>query len=54
MNKNFQYFKEIYLTINFKFSIVSFPETWVEDISFSKIQIFNFQVIRSYIKQNKS
>ena len=37
-NKNFKSFKEFYLTINFKFSIVCFSEIWVDDISFNKIQ----------------
>ena len=48
-NKNFESFKEFYSKIKFKFSIVCFSETWVDDIYFSKN--FNFQVIRSYIKQ---
>ena len=36
MNKNFEPFKEFYSKINFKFSIVCFSETWVDDISFNK------------------
>ena len=36
MNNNFESFKEFYSTINFKFSIVCFSETWVENTSFSK------------------
>ena len=54
MNKNSQSFKEFYSTINFKFTIVCFSETWVDDISFSKVRIFNFHVTRSYIKQQKN
>ena len=42
MNKNFESFKEFYWNINFKFSIVCFSETWVDDISFSKNS--NFQL----------
>ena len=42
MNKKFESFKEFYLTINFKFSIVCFSETWVDYISFSKNS--NFQI----------
>ena len=53
MSKNFESFKEFYSTINFKFSIVCFSETWVDDISFNKNSNFNFQVTRSYIKQEK-
>ena len=48
MNKNFESFKEFYSTINFKFSIVCFSETWVEDISFSKssnFQLSGYQVL---------
>ena len=53
MNKNFESFKEFYSTIKFKFSIVCFSETWVDDNLSAKIRIFNFKVIRSYIKQEK-
>ena len=42
MNKNFESFKEFYSTINFKFSIVCFSETWVDDILFNKNP--NFQL----------
>ena len=48
MNKNFESFKEFYSTINFKFSIVCFSETWVDDISFSKnsnFQLSGYQVL---------
>ena len=47
MNKNFKSFKEYYSTINFKFSIVCFSETWVDDISFNKdsnFQLSSYQV----------
>ena len=36
MNKNFESFKEFDAKTKFKFSIVCFSETWVDDISFSK------------------
>ena len=42
INKNFESFKEFYSKIKFKFSIVCFSETWVDDISFSKN--LNFQL----------
>ena len=42
MNKNHESFKEFYSTIKFKYSIVCFSETWVDDISFSKNS--NFQL----------
>ena len=42
MNKNFESFKEFSSIINFKFRIVCFSETWVDDISFSKNS--NFQL----------
>ena len=42
MNKNFESFKEFYLTINFKFSIFCFSETWVGKIFFSNNS--NFQL----------
>ena len=42
MNKNFESFKEFYLTINFKFSIFCFLETWVGKIFFSNNS--NFQL----------
>ena len=44
MNKNFESFKEFYSKIKFKFSIVCFSETWVDDISFS--ENLNFQLSR--------
>ena len=49
MNKNFEPFKEFYLTINFKFSIVfCFPKTWIDDISFIKnlhFQLSDYKVL---------
>ena len=41
MNKNFDFFKELYSTINFKFSIACFSEIWLDDISFSKNSEFS-------------
>ena len=56
MNKNFESFKEFYSKINFKFSIVSFSETWVDDISFSKnsnVQLSGYQVLHQTRKNRK-
>ena len=56
MNKNFESFKELYSTINFKFSIVCFSETWVDDISFSKnsnFQLSGYQVLHQARKNCK-
>ena len=53
MNKNFESFKEFYLKIKFKFSIFCFSETWVDAYLSAKVRIFSFQIIRSYIKQEK-
>ena len=56
MNKNFESFKEFYSKINFKFSIVCFSETWVDDISFSKnsnFQLSGYQVIHQTRKNRK-
>ena len=56
MNKNFESFKEFYSTINFKFSIVCFSETWVDDISFSKnsnFQLSGYQVLHQTRKNRK-
>ena len=56
MNKNFESFKEFYSTINLKFSIVCFSETWVDNISFSKnsnFQLPGYQVIHETRKNRK-
>ena len=56
MNKNFESFKEFYSKINFKFSIVCFSETWVDDISFSKnsnFQLSGYQVLHQTRKNRK-
>ena len=56
MNKNFESFKEFYSTINFKFSIVCFSETWVDNISFSKnsnFQLSGYQVLHQTRKNHK-
>ena len=56
MNKNFESFKEFYLTINVKFSIVCFSEIWVDDISFSKnsnFQLSGYQVLHQTRKNRK-
>ena len=56
MNKNFESFKQFYSTIQFKFSIVSFSETWVDDISFSKNSIFQlsgYKVLHQKRKNRK-
>ena len=56
MIKNFEALKELYLTIDFKFSIVSFSDTWVDDISFSKnsnFQLSGYQVLHQTRKNRK-
>ena len=56
MNKNFESFKESYLAINFKFSIVCFSETWVDEISFNKnsnFQLLGYQVLHQTRKNHK-
>ena len=56
MNKNFESFKEFYSTINFKFIIACFSETWVDDISFSKksnFQLSGDQVLHQTRKNSK-
>ena len=56
MNKNFESFKEFYWKINFKFTIVCFSETWVDDISFSKnsnFQLSSYQVLHQTRKNQK-
>ena len=49
MNKNFEPFKEFYLTINFKFRIVfCFPKTSIDNISFIKnlhFQLSDYKVL---------
>ena len=57
MNKNFESFKEFYSKINFKFSIVCFSETWVDDISFNKnsnFQLSGYQVLHQTKKYCKT
>ena len=56
MNKNFESFKKFYSKINFKFSIVCFSETLVDDISFSKnsnFQLSSYQVLHQTRKNCK-
>ena len=56
INKNFESFKGFYSAIKFKFSIVCFSETWVEDISFNKNSIFQlsgYQVLHQTRKNHK-
>ena len=56
MNKNFEYFKEFYSRIKFKFSIVCFSETWVDDISLSKnshFQLSRYKVLHQTRKNRK-
>ena len=56
MNKNFESFKEFCSKINFKFSIVCFSETWVDDIPFSKnsnFQLSDYQVLHQTRKNCK-
>ena len=56
INKNFESFKEFYLKINFRFSIVCFSETWIDDISFSKnsnFQLSGYQVLHETRKNRK-
>ena len=56
MNKNFESFKEFYSKINFKFSIVYFSETWVDDISprkNSNFQLSGYQVLHQTRKYRK-
>ena len=56
MNKNFESFKEFYSKINFKFSIVCFSGTWVDDISFSKnsnFRLSDYQVLHQTRKNCK-
>ena len=56
MNKNFEYFKEFYSTIKFKFSIACFSETCVDDISFSKnssFQLSGYKVVHQTRKNRK-
>ena len=36
INKNFEAFRQFYLSLNSNFSIVCFSETWVNDINISK------------------
>ena len=55
MNKNFEPFKEFYSKIKFKFSIVCFSETWVDDISFSKnsnFQLSGYKVLHQIRKKS--
>ena len=56
MNKNFESFKDFYLAIDFKFSIVCFSETWVDEISFNKnsnFQLSGYQVLHQTRKNHK-
>ena len=56
MNKDFKSFKEFYSKFNFKFSIVCFSETWVDEISFSKnsnCQLSGYQVLHQIRKNRK-
>ena len=56
MNKNHESFKEFYSTIKFKYSIVCFSETWVDDISFSKnsnFQLSGYKVLDQTRKNRK-
>ena len=40
INKNFEAFKQFYLSLNFNFSIVCFSETWANDININKNSSF--------------
>ena len=56
LNKIFQSFKEFYLTINFKFSVLCFSETWVDDMSPNKISNFHlsgYNVLHQISKNRK-
>ena len=53
MKKNFESFKEFYSTINLKFNFVVFQKHGWTTYLPAKIRISNFEVIRSYIKQEK-
>ena len=56
MNKNFESFKEFYSKMKFKFSIVCFSETRVDDISFSKnsnFQLSAYKVLHQTITNRK-
>ena len=56
MNKNFESFKEFCSKIKFKFSIVCFSETWVDDIPFSKnsnFQLSGYKVLHQTRKNCK-
>ena len=56
MNKNFESLKEFYWKSNFKFSIVCFSKTWVDDISFRKnsnFQLSGYQVLHQARKNCK-
>ena len=40
INKNFEAFKQFYLSLNFNFSTVCFSETWANDININKNSSF--------------
>ena len=45
INKNFEAFKQFYLSLNFNLSIVCFSETWANDININKnssFQLLNY------------
>ena len=40
INKNFEAFKQSYLSLNFNFNVVCFPEIWANDININKNSSF--------------
>ena len=53
LRKNFEYFKELYKTLNLKFSVVCFSETWADDNKLendSLIQLPGYNVLHQIRK----
>ena len=50
LRKNFEYFKEPYKTLNLKFSIICFSETWADDNKLENDSLIQLHGYNVYIR----